>query len=88
MVAWLLYRRMIRLRVPSVVSSCIDTVRVPVGTHAHSSRSDKQDITKVMNAVLCRELLEIIPGRAHSTFKRTLYSGVSRGGAQGARAPP
>ena len=43
---------------------------VPVGTHAHSSRSDKQDITKVMNTVLHRELLEIIPGRAHSTFKR------------------
>ncbi len=43
---------------------------VPVGTHAHSTRSDKQDITKVMNTVLTRELLEIIPGRAHTSFKR------------------
>ena len=43
---------------------------VPVGTHAHSSLSDKQDITKVVNTILRRELLEIFPGTTHSTFKR------------------
>lgn len=43
---------------------------VPVGTHAHSTRSDKQDVSKVINTVLSRELLEIIPGRAHTSFKR------------------
>ena len=42
---------------------------VPVGTHAHSTRCDKQDISKVINTVLTRELLEIHPGRAHTAFK-------------------
>ena len=42
---------------------------VPVGTHAHSTRCDEQDISKVINTALTRELLEIHPGRAHTAFK-------------------
>lgn len=41
-----------------------------VCTHAHSTRCDKQDVSKVLNTVLRRELLEVIPGRSHSAFKR------------------
>ena len=43
---------------------------VPVGTHAHCTRCDKQDVSKVLNTVLHRELLEVICGRSHSAFKR------------------
>ena len=42
---------------------------VPVTTSAHSTREDKTDIGKVVTSVLTNKLLQIIPGRKHSTFK-------------------
>ncbi len=44
---------------------------VPFGTHSHSTRSDVQDVGKVMRTVIDRKLLEVIPGRKHSSFPRT-----------------
>ena len=41
---------------------------VPVGTTAHSTRSDKQDIAKVTAAVLKNDLLSISAGRKHHAF--------------------
>jgi hypothetical protein len=42
---------------------------VPIGTVAHSTRSTTQDITKVIAVVMNEKLLQMIPGRAHSTFQ-------------------
>ena len=42
---------------------------VPVGTHAHSTRSDAQDVAKVTMIVMKEKLLHITPGRAHSTYR-------------------
>ena len=41
---------------------------VLVGTQTHSTRSDRQDIVKVTNAVIRNNLLTVIPGRKHSAF--------------------
>ena len=42
---------------------------VAIGTHAHSTRTDKDDVAKVPSAVLKMRLLEIKPGRAHSAYR-------------------
>ena len=43
---------------------------VPVATHSHSTRSDMQDVCKVVCAVLEKKLLCITDGRKHSSFPR------------------
>ena len=42
---------------------------VPVTTSAHSTRTDKKDIQKVMKAVQENDLLTVTPGRSHRNFK-------------------
>ena len=41
---------------------------VAIGTRAHSTRSDMEDVAKVTNAVIRLKLLEVLPGRAHSAY--------------------
>ncbi len=41
---------------------------VPFGTHSHSTRSDVQDVGKVVQTVLNRKLLDVIRGRKHTSF--------------------
>lgn len=41
---------------------------VPHGTAAHSTRPDTQDVLKVVDTVLKKQLLRPIPGRKHSKF--------------------
>lgn len=41
---------------------------VPFGTHSHSTRTDVQDVRKVICTVLDRRLLEVVTGRKHSSF--------------------
>ena len=43
---------------------------VPHGTVAHSTRSDTQDIVKVVNTVIQNQLLVPVPGRKHSVFPK------------------
>ena len=42
---------------------------VPFGTHAHSTKSDNEDVAKVASKVLQNELLTVKPGRKHSSYK-------------------
>ena len=39
-----------------------------VTTSAHCTREDKTDVQKVLTSILTNELLEILPGRKHSSF--------------------
>ena len=43
---------------------------VPIGTSAHSTLSDSQDMAKVVSTVFKKELFSVIPGRKHSFFKQ------------------
>ena len=43
---------------------------VAVGTVAHSTRSDAEDVAKVTNTVLKLQLLQVTPGRAHLAFHK------------------
>ena len=43
---------------------------VPHGTVAHSTRSDTQDVLKVVSTVLSNRLLIPTPGRKHSAFPK------------------
>ena len=43
---------------------------VPFGTHAHSTKSDTEDVTKVASKVLQNELHTMKLGRKHSSYKR------------------
>lgn len=44
--------------------------RVPVITHSHSTRTDAQDVGKVVHAVLSKQLLSIVQGRKHSSYPK------------------
>lgn len=51
------------------ICKCFDAESgVPIGTHAHSTRSDSEDVEKVMKVVLDNDLLATIPGRKHQKF--------------------
>ena len=41
---------------------------VAIGMHAHSTRSDVQDVAKVTSAVISNNLLQVSSGRAHSVY--------------------
>ena len=41
-----------------------------IGTHAHSTRSDMEDVAKVTSAVIKLKLLEVLPGRAQSAYRK------------------
>ena len=43
---------------------------VPFGTSAHSTRSDEQDVMKIVSVVIDRKLFSVLPGRTHSAFPR------------------
>ena len=43
---------------------------VPFTTHTHSTRSDVQDMKKVVHTVVDKRILEVIKGRKHSSFPR------------------
>ena len=43
---------------------------VPATTSEHTTREDKTDVGKVVTSVLTNQLLHVIPGRNHSTFKK------------------
>lgn len=43
---------------------------VPHGTVAHSTRSDTEDVLKVMNTILKEDILTPNPGRKHNAFKK------------------
>ena len=43
---------------------------VAVGTVAHSTRADAEDVAKVTNTVLKLQLLQVTPGRAHLAFRK------------------
>ena len=42
---------------------------VPITTSAHSTRSDTPDVKKVVNAVLHNDLLTIVDGRSHRSYR-------------------
>ena len=42
---------------------------VPVTTSAHSTRSDKKDVQKIVKAVQDNDLLNVIAGQSHRSFK-------------------
>ena len=42
---------------------------VPVTTSAHSTRTDKKDVQKIVKAVQDNDLLNVIAGRSHRSFK-------------------
>jgi len=52
---------------------------VPFSTHSHSTRSDAQDVKKVMNTVIDRSILEVIMGRKHSSFPGFLQPPLKHG---------
>ena len=43
---------------------------VPFVSSAHSTRSNVEDIAKVVSVVLKKELLTIVPGRKHGSFRQ------------------
>ena len=42
---------------------------VAIGIHAHSTRSDVQDVAKVTSVVISNNLLQVSSGRAHSAYR-------------------
>lgn len=42
-----------------------------LGTSAHTTRPDDNDVRRVISVVCREELLKIIPGRSHSKFRIT-----------------
>ena len=52
---------------------------VPHGTVAHSTRSDTQDIVKVVNTVIQNQLLVPVPGRKHSVFQNFILTHYTNG---------
>jgi len=41
---------------------------VPVGTQAHSTKTDAQDVAKVTAVVMDKKLFDVEQGRAHKAF--------------------
>ena len=42
---------------------------VPIGTHAHSTKSDVQDVARVASSVLQHKIFVVREGRAHSSYR-------------------
>ena len=42
---------------------------VPIGTHAHSTKSDVQDVARVASSVLQHKIFIVREGRAHSSYR-------------------
>ena len=51
---------------------------VPFVTSAHSTRSNEEDIAKVVSVVLDKKLLTIVPGRKHSSFRQMRLNPLHR----------
>lgn len=50
---------------------------VPVGTSAHSSKSDEHDVSQVASLLLKTQPLQVKPGRKHSCFQKMKTNSLS-----------